>query len=319
MALPGYEPSLRTFSITLPRVQLTGDPGLDARRVVGEIRGGHLYTTIDGLAHPARLTFSAQSGAQRAETGETLALNGPVTVTVRTNAPRGARIVLVHNGRTVASADESALSFRGDSTPGFYRVEVYLHAKTATNAVPWIVSNPIYVGSFDTHAAPTPIATTESVRHGTMVEEWGIEESDKSRSVLDLSHEHGATRWVLEYTLGGTRVESPYIALAMLAGTDISAFDRVAFRGRADHPTRIWLQLWRPVPTGNEYWRRSVYLDPVERDIVVPFSELRPSEPGMPSTVPLSTIVTVQWVFDQLHTPIGLSGRIWIGDVRYQR
>jgi hypothetical protein len=82
---------------------------------------------------------------------------------------------------------------------------------------------------------------------------------------------------------------------------------------------RIWVQLWRPVRTGNEYWRRSVYLDPVERDIVIPFSELLPADARTPRTVPLATIISVQFVVDGVHTPIGESSQFWIGNVRYQR
>jgi hypothetical protein len=319
IALPGYEPSFRTFSVALPQLHLTGDAATDAHRVVEDIEAGRLYTTIDGLAHPARFSFVARSGAHEARMGDRLPLEAPVTLEVRTNAPSDARVVLVHNGQTAAAANGSTLTHQGDATPGYYRVEVYLRAATANESVPWIVSNPIYVGGSDPASTPAFTASTESVRRGLRIDDWGIEESDKSRSVLDLSHEHGATRWLLHYTLGGTREESPYIALAMLAGSDISAFDHLAFRGRADRPTRIWVQLWRPVPTGNEYWRRSIYLDPVERDVVIPFAEMQPATPHMPATVPLSTIVTVQFVFDQLHTPIGSSGEIWIGDVRYQR
>jgi hypothetical protein len=187
--------------------------------------------------------------------------------------------------------------------------------------MPWIVSNPIYVGRPPAASSTSFVPVTESIRYhdGVPTNEWGVLKNDTSRGLLDVIHEHGAARLLLQYTLGGTKEENPYVSLWMPAGNDIADFSRLAFRGRADRPTRIWVQLWRQVPTGNEYWRRSVYLDPVERDIVIPLAEMRPAESGTPAIAPLSTIATVVFLVDQLHTPIGTSGQIWLGDVRYQR
>ena len=57
----------------------------------------------------------------------------------------------------------------------------------------------------------------------------------------------------------------------------------------------------------------------VEREIVIPFSEMLPSSTSAPRAVPLNSIVTMQFVVDSVHTPLGQSGRFWIGDIRYQR
>jgi hypothetical protein len=315
VALPAYEQSFRTFSLALPTVQLTGDAGMDARHVVDAIRAGHLYTAIDGLAHPARFSFTARSGVGQAQAGETLPRSGEVTIDVRTNAPAGGRVVLIHDGRIVATAGTPSLTFTGGGTEGYYRVEVYAGGTTKANVVPWIVSNPIYIGNH-TESAPAFRPTTESVlyRDALPGDGWGIEKKPeassptattavtsapaaRSHGLLDVQHERGQTRLLVEYTLGGTRNDNPYVALAMPAGSNLAAYDHLAFRGRADRPTRIWVQFWRPVPAGNQYWRRSVYLDPLEREIVVPFAEMRPAEPGTPARVPLPTIVTVPFVY----------------------
>ena len=340
IALPAYEQSFRTFSVAVPDVHLSGEAAADARLVVDAVRSGDLYTSIEGLAHPARLSFVARSGAEQAHSGQVLRVGGPVTLDVHTNAPAGARIVLIHDGQRAADANGSSLTYRTDSTSGFYRAEVYLRAKDAGNAVPWIVSNPIYLGEPAGASPPPFVASKESVLyrdgilgdvHGasagasaaspadTWPSGWGIEASDKSRGVLDLARVNNEVRLVLQYTLGGTKDDSPWVALGTPAGADLPSFDHLTFRGRANRPMRIWVQFWRPVPTGNEYWRRSVYLDPVERDIVIPYSELVPSNATTPRVVPLTAIVSVQFVVDGVHTPLGESGQFWIGNVRYQR
>jgi len=335
IALPAYEQSFRTFSVSLPNALLSGDAAADARSVVRELRGGRLYTSIDGLAHPARFSIIARSGAHQAGAGDQLPLSGPVTIDVRTNAPAGARIVLIRNGQVVTTEDAPTLTFTGEQASGYYRAEVYLRAATAERSIPWIVSNPIYVGD-PPHEGPPFRPAAESIRYrGAMPDTarrrddgvpdsdewqgWGIELHEKSKGVLDVVPGNGQTRLLLQYVLGGTKGDSPYVALGMPAGPDVQAFDHLAFKGRADRPMRIWVQFWRPVPTGNEYWRRSVYLDPVERDIVIPFAEMLPSAPGTARAAPLSTIVSIMFVVDSVHTPLGAKGQLWIGDIRYQR
>ena len=60
--LPSYEQVFRTFSISLPQVQLHGNAADDAGVVLDAIRNGRVFSTIDALASPARFTFTATSG-----------------------------------------------------------------------------------------------------------------------------------------------------------------------------------------------------------------------------------------------------------------
>ena len=71
--LPGYESSFRTFSnhVALDG-PLSGQPDIDARRVIEAIRNGHAYSVIDALATPGSLTFTATSGARTAQMGDSL-------------------------------------------------------------------------------------------------------------------------------------------------------------------------------------------------------------------------------------------------------
>ena len=76
-----------------------------------------------------------------------------------------------------------------------------------------------------------------------------------------------------------------------------------------------------PVPTGNVYWRRSVYLDSTEREISVRFADMRPVADA-PPTPPLADVQasrSVMFIVDQTHTPLGGSGRVWIDNIKYAR
>ena len=126
IALPSYEQSFKTFSVSLPAARLVGDPLIDSRTVLGELRAGRLYSSVEGLAHPARLAFTATSGTAKAGEGETLPLAGPIHISVRTNAPQSAEIHLVRNGVVAASAAGPTLDFEAAAEAAVFRVEVYL-------------------------------------------------------------------------------------------------------------------------------------------------------------------------------------------------
>ena len=108
--------------------------------------------------------------------GEMLPLAGPVHLRVDAQAPEDARITLLRNGITVASAQGTRLEHDAPAEPAAYRVEVTLPGSTGTPPVPWMVSNPIYVGRGRETSAPQetladPLADelghTRSDSHGT--------------------------------------------------------------------------------------------------------------------------------------------------------
>ena len=101
-----------------------------------------------------------------------------------------------------------------------------------------------------------------------MPKRWGIEKNQQSEGLLDFVKDADqGTRLLLRYALSGSTAGHAWVALGMLSGARLAEYDRVMFTARADQPMRIWVQLWRPTPTGNQYWRRSVYLDPADREI----------------------------------------------------
>ena len=321
IALPDYEPSFKTFSVTLPAARLARDATTDARTVIDELRSGRSYSSIDGLARPARVRFTGRSGTVLAQGGEELPLTGPVTLDVVTNAPADGRIHLLRDGRIVAQATGSVLHHQAPKQNAVYRAEVYLPGYE-DRGVPWALTNPIFAGGAPAAAAPSFVPSLEWPVNSACApgDGCGIEKHDKSDGGMEAVHDGDSTRFLLHYALRGAPEDSPWVAMGIPAGREIANFTRLAFRARTEKPLRIWVQLATTLPDQNQqYWRRSVYVDDTLREIAIPFEEMLPLPATAPRVAPLPRIITIMFVVDTLHTPLGSSGNIWIDGVRYQR
>ena len=130
--------STRRSRATPPR---TRNGSLDA------IRRGRVYSVIDALATPGRLTFHGdQRDRMRREMGESLAIDGDVMLHASASAPPGTTLVLLRNGQRVHEVTDGPLETNGGKDPGVYRIEAYTANAPGGPPVPWIVSNPIYAG-----------------------------------------------------------------------------------------------------------------------------------------------------------------------------
>ena len=319
---PSYQNSFREFSITLPEVTLTGEAAEDARSVLGAIRAGHVYSTIDALAGPAALRFTASSGSNTASMGDTLALDGPVKLRVDAQAPADAHITLLRNGAPIATADGQVLQHAAAAEAAVYRVEVALPGAPGTPPVPWLVSNPIYVGRAPEEPAavlrPQP---RESVvlYDGGPARGWTVEKNASSDAAIDVVGTLGGTQLLLRFAFSGAPSDSPYAAFAMPATPAIATHDRLVFTARANRPMRMSVQLRAPAAGEGERWQRSVYLDQNPRTIQVFFDEFRPLGSTTSPTPALSNVQSVLFVVDTVNTKIGSNGQIWIDDIKYAK
>ena len=322
LPLPSYEQVFRTFSIALPDVVLTGDAAADAQMVVDAIRSGHVYSIVDALGAPAVLSFTAASGPAGAVAGDALSVEGPVTLRVDLQGPADAQIDLLLAGARVASSTGATLE-HVTSDPGAYRVEVVLPGAPGQPPVPWILSNPIYVGHTALDAPPPaarPRASTFSVQYDNgPAPDWTIESSPQSVAALDVVGALGGTQLSMRYGLGGVASASPYVAMVFPAGPSLSEYDRLMFRASADRPMRLSVQLRIPGGEVGERWHRSVVLDPTQREIAVYFDDFTPR--GLTSGLRpvLRRVDSVLFVVNTVNAKLGDSGQIWIDDVRYAR
>jgi hypothetical protein len=321
--LPGYEPVFRTMSVTVSPVTLTGDAAVDANSVMSAIRAGHVYSSIDALAAPAAFSFVALAGGKTSTAGDAVPIGaGAVDLQVASNAPADAEIVMLKNGERIATATGKSLTRRVAAEPGVYRTEVHLPGAPGDPPVPWIVSNPIYIGTaIETPTVSRAPATAFASQYADgPATGWTIETSPRSMAALDVVPTvGGGTQLALRWALGGTLSENPYAALVMAAGPAIGAYDRVMFNVRASRPMRLSIQVRIPGDGGGERWQRSIYLDENPRDITVFVDDMTPRGETTRRRPVLSTVRDLLFVIDTVNTKPGTAGQIWIDDVKYGR
>jgi len=323
MRAPGYQTAFETFSIVIPQLRLSRDATDDAQRVVEEIRRGHVFSAVDALATPAAVSFTATSGAQNASGGDVLALEGPVSIHVASNAPARSTISLFKDGARVASSTQATLEYSAPAIPAVYRAEIGLEHAPGNPPVPWVVTNPIYVGRSEQGSATPPRAaasTFSSLYENGQATGWTTDASGQSAGAFDVARaEGGGTQLRWRWALGGARVDEPYTALSVPATSGLAGFDRVTFSARADKPMRLAIELRGTNGRAEERWRRSFYIDQNPRDLTVFFDELRPRDQASASRPDLSAVKTLVWVIDARHTALGTNGQIWLDNVRYAR
>ena len=315
--VPGYEAMFKTFSITAAGVRLVKDAEVDSAAVLDAIRRGHVHSTVDTLATPGAVSFTASRGGTTWQAGDFVPpASEDIELRVQSNAPAGSRVVLFRNG-AVAETGDRTMRHSVPAGPAVYRVEIQFPGAPGSPPVPWVVTNPIYVRSEDTK----PAARGEPSDRAPLYENgdargWRIETSPRSKAALDVSRTITGTELLLRWGLGGTLSESPYAAFAMPAGTLMAGYDRLLFTARADKPTRMSVQF----RTGNgERWRRSVYLDEMARQIAVFFDDVRPAGATSQRRLPLGQVQDVLFVVDTVNTAPGSAGQFWIDDVQYGR
>jgi hypothetical protein len=320
--IPAYEDSFRTFSISLPQAMLVGNPLADANAVIAAIRAGHVYSTVDAVGGAAAMAFTAASEGARATGGDELQAASSVMLRAEVQAPADAQIVLLKNGEPAATGTGAMLEHTTGPERAAYRVEVNLPGAPGQPTVPWIVSNPIYVGGVpDAPRIQTrPRPTTTAVQYETgAASGWVIEKSDASLGAFEVVPAVPGTQISFRFALGGTKAASPFVALVMPAGSALRGHNRVMFTARANHEMRLSLQLRVPSGRAGERWHRSVYLDTMPRQVTVYFDDMGPSGATRQPRPNLQAVESVLFVVDTVNADVGSSGQVWIDDVKYGR
>jgi hypothetical protein len=318
LPIPGYETMFRAFSVTAVGFMLTRDPERDSAAILDAIRHGRMYSTIDALATPAVVSFSAVQGGMATAMGDfVLDTGGDIDLRVDSNAPPGSHIVLMKDGAAMATADGPSLRRVVRANRAVYRVEIQLDGAPGSPPVPWVVTNPIYVRAHDETPAARGSATETAPQYENgEARGWRVEISPRSKAALNVVRTLTGTELKLRWALGGTKEESPYAAFAMPAGQEIGRYDRLMFTARADQPMRLSVQFRL---SNGDRWRRSVYLDQTAREISVFFDDVRAAGQTAQPQLTVASVRDVLFVVDTINARPGGSGQFWIDDVKYGR
>ena len=317
LRIPGYESMFKAFSITATGVRFTGDAGQDATGLLGALRGGHVYSTINALATPPAVSFRAARGATTWTAGEFVPDGGDVELQVDSNAPPGSRVVLIKDGEALAEIQGSSMRRTVPGSRAVYRVEIQVPGSPGEPPVPWVVTNPIYLRAQDEMPPDRGEATEQApLYENGEARGWTIEKSERSKAAIDVARTLTGTELLLRWAIGGAQSESPYAAFMMPAGQLISGYDRLMFTARADRPMRVSVQF--RLPNGDR-WRRSIYVDDQPRQVAVFFDAVRPAGATATRRMPLASVRDVLFVFDTVNAPPGASGQFRIDDVKYGR
>ncbi|MEQ1572714.1 MAG: CehA/McbA family metallohydrolase [Vicinamibacterales bacterium] len=326
LRIPSYETMFRTFSIVLSDQVLTGNATIDAPVVLSALRAGHVHSLVNALAEPAGMRFTATSGDNIAGAGDALALDGPVTLRVETHAPPEALVTIFRDGKAFRIGDGTPLVEVQPAEPAVYRVEVRLPGAPGTPPVPWILSNPIYVGRAvlpgsadvrkDSHKAAEVFA---ALYDNGPIAPGAIERSEEARGAFDVVPASGGNQLKFRYALGGRASLSPYVAVVVPAGPRIADYDRLVFTARADRRMRLSVQLRLPGGREGERWQRSVYVDETPRSITVYFDEMSPRDSTSRARPVLQGVDSLLFVVDAVNTALGTSGQVWLDGIMYAR
>lgn len=320
LPIPGYETSFRTLSVHVrPERALTGDAARDATTVVQAIRRGHAYIAIDGRATPPAFQFTAANAAGSAGEGDALESGGKVTLRIRSNAPSSFVTVLWRDGERIAEGrDEVDLTRTAPEGPAVYRAEII--TGTDEGSIPWIISNPIYVGvTFPPagRAASAPIES-RSLFDGQKTKWWRTEVAPLSTVALDLAPGEGGPDLRMRYGLSADPASARYAAVGVELPDRAAPYDRVTFTARADRPMRILVRL-RSLGPPAEHWQRSVYLDETPREHTIGFVDVLPLDAARAQHPDPGDIHDILFIVETTNSRPGSAGQVWLRDVRLQR
>lgn len=325
LRLPGYEATFRTFTnhVVLD-VPWSGDAGADSAALLDAIRRGRVYSVIDALATPGGLSFSASSGSQQAGIGEDLPIAGDVLIRAAVAAPPQTTIVLFKNGERAHEVTDAPLEMNGGTDVAVYRVEAHVRNSPGGPPVPWIVSNPIYVGP--TRAAAARAAEpAPSFRIPARVGEATVEKGGNDTSTLgDPPSDPLARRFAGEPPLAWSFALSPGVPAGQFAAVQIpitgglAAYDRVRFKVTSPKPLRAWVQLRAPV--GNtERWGSTFYADGQERIVDLPLRAFAPIGVTSSEAPPLDRVGSLLFVADTLNFLPGSGGSMVLSEIAFVR
>jgi hypothetical protein len=326
---PSYESVfslMRTYALL--DAPLTGRADVDVPALVQALGRGHSYVGLDALAPAGDISFVAHAGDTRWTMGDTVHQRG-AQLRLSGRMPRGAHVRILRDGALVAAGEGEAETTASEE--GVYRAEIRLTGR----AVPWVITNPIYV--FDpSHSAERqaraawparaePVVTREILDGfdaGTVFDVAADQASSVEKPLVAPGEGVGGTPAArMRFRLGMPTPDHPnvYVALVNAAPRDFSKFGGIVFSIRADGVYRLWMQVRDENPRskdeGTEWWFVSVRTSSEWQRIQVPFSRFRSINPATDGRLDLDKVRGLTFVIDRGALPPGSHGTIWVDEL----
>lgn len=306
-----YEACFRAMStrVELP-APLRGDASADARGVIAALRAGHHYSVVDAVARPSAFEFVGLGGRAVVRTGDIVPVGHPLTLVSRIAGPPGTMQSLLRDGVVIAETTESELVHHSDGRRGVYRVEARLVSAAGRRAMPFVVSNPMFVGlPGGTHSrAVTAAHAADLIAPAVKSLVWHTEHDSSSSAAP--SHDPSIPELRLRFALGGGAPQDQFAALVLPVPAGFAKYDRISMHASASAPLRLSVQLRELGNRNPPRWRRSIYLDETPRTISVSFSDMTPVAPNVTARVPASAIGGLMLVVETTNTTPGTKGSV---------
>lgn len=259
------------------------------------IRRGEFFSLVRAAGEPERFAFEENAGGL------------VVTLDARLS---DARIDLKRNGKVIASTRERKLRMDAPEL-GVYRVEVYLESHPLlADDVPWILSNPVYVGSPGSPVKADPLVCDE--RDPVRLSELVLEMDDESSGEM-ASEDSGAVK--LTYRLSRKTPEKidRWVALALRKSVDLSSYRGIAIRGESPEPMRYWVE----VRSGDDGHYASV-LFPTSSEVAIPWKRFYPTV-GPKRPIPLASIDAIFITVNTSSSLTGFSSEVTLDSLAFCR
>jgi hypothetical protein len=308
--LPSYDACFGAFSTRVElEHRLSGDAASDAAVIVAALGAGHHYTVLDGLAASAGFDFSARHNGTVANEGDTVPAGVPVTFDMHLEGQPDAKSVLLKDGAPVQDSLANAWSHATGGEPGEYRVEVTLPSSPGTPPLPWILSNPIYVGERATHTMTSPALTSLSL---PMPLRWHVEKDTLTSASLASDQDH----LQLHVTLGSGAPANQFAAAASAVPSAFASSRGLRFTVGASKPMRLSVELRGK---GDRRWERSIYADDHARPVLVTWDDMRPVAPNADAHPTVADVESLLLLVGVSHTAPGTAVDVDVSGLALQQ
>lgn len=132
------------FRLVRQHILLPAGEEFDREALLRALRGGHSFIGLDAIADTKGFRFGTPDG--RLTMGDETTFSAVTPIQLRASVPIPGRLVVYRNGELFLETDRSHQIEMEPTSPGAYRVEVYLdELGPPFDKMPWIISNPIFV------------------------------------------------------------------------------------------------------------------------------------------------------------------------------